>query len=78
MGTVQPQLSGPRLSGPSIIWTCSSAANTLLRMHKGRGRWSLGVWQQLIKAHGCPADLSWHKLINLCTCMNAADHDHPI
>ena len=38
----------------------------------------LGVWKQLIKAHGCPADLSWHKLINLCTCMNAADHDHPI
>ena len=39
IGTVQPWLSGPRLSGTSIIRTCSRPANTLVRMRSGCGQW---------------------------------------
>ena len=36
--TVQPRLSGPRLSGTSIIRTLSCPANVHVRMRRGRGR----------------------------------------
>ena len=32
---MQPRLSGPRLSGTSIIQTCLRTANTLVRMRRG-------------------------------------------
>ena len=36
--TVQPRLSGPRLSGTLIIRTCLRLADTLVRMRGRRGR----------------------------------------
>ena len=36
--TVQPRLSGPRLSGPSIIRTSWRLENTLPRMRRRRGQ----------------------------------------
>ena len=36
--TVEPRLSGPHLSGTSIIWTCSTQLNTLIRMRRGHDR----------------------------------------
>ena len=38
--TVQPRLSGPRLSGTSIIRTSQRPKNTLPRMRRRRDRWS--------------------------------------
>ena len=40
MTTVQPRLSGPHLSGPSIIQTSWRPENTLPRMCRRRGQWS--------------------------------------
>ena len=38
--TVQPRLSGPRLSGTSIIRTSQRPKNTIPRMRRRRDRWS--------------------------------------
>ena len=38
ISTVQPRLSGPRLSGTSIIRTSSTAENALPRMRRRRGQ----------------------------------------
>ena len=37
-----------------------------------------GVWQQLNDDLDSSIDLSWPKLTDQCTYMNAADHDHAI
>ena len=45
--TVEPQLSGPHLSGTLIIQTCSSEANYIpMCMRRGYSQRPLEVWQQ--------------------------------
>ena len=74
---VQHQLSG--LSRASIIWTCSSEANTLMHMHRGWGWWCLGVWYRsrhfaILHINFILTKSDWHDIV----CFNAADCDHPI
>ena len=33
--TVEPRFSGPQLCGTSIIWTCATPLNALIRMRRG-------------------------------------------
>ena len=68
---VEPWLSRPHLSGTSIIQTCSTPLNALLRMRRECDRWQFRgmatVWLRSLDAvETCPTDL--------CTCMSAVDH----
>ena len=74
-----------RYSATSIIQTLfiqnldyPELANTLARMRRGRGRWS--VWCKLSNELDSSTDLSWPKLTDKCTYMymNTADNDHAI
>ena len=73
--TVQPQFIYPE---PRLSRLTSDQQIHQYACVEGMANDLLGVWQQLNDELDSSTDLSWPKLTDLCTYMNAADHDHAI